>query len=360
MALPRASGLKERLSQVYGEEFLEGLAEAVKEEGGLRMHAFFSKPGNWRNTRSHQFVFLNGRPIREPFAAHAVEGAYEGNFSDRPGDRHPVFFLFLDADPRRVDFNVHPAKREVRFEDKDAVYRLITKAVREAVREFATRGVNPAKETVLTTYAVEASQARPVEPAVFEAQPLAYRAEPSYIYLGEAFVAFSDGGGITLLDHHAAHERVLYEKFLKGVELRSTRLLFPRQVKLSAREYRAVIGQTEMLCDFGMEVEDFGADTVIVRALPEAMLDADLRGLLSDVAGQIMEGRGPGQSIREAVATRMACHGSIRGSRVLGREGLAALLEDLEKTDSPGQCPHGRPTRVHYSLDELKKLFGRK
>jgi DNA mismatch repair protein MutL len=144
------------------------------------------------------------------------------------------------------------------------------------------------------------------------------------------------------------------------VRLQSAQLLFPRQVKLSPKEYRAVLGHREMLLEFGMEVDDFGQDTVVVRSLPEAMDEADLRGILSDAAAQMLEGGRPGRSLREAVAARIACHGSIRGKRILTGEALSALISDLGETDFPDECPHGRPTRLRYSLEELKKLFKRK
>lgn len=190
--------------------------------------------------------------------------------------------------------------------------------------------------------------------------PLSYRTELPFVYLGETFLALAEDGGLTLLDHHAAHERVLYERFLNGVELKSRRLLFPRQVRLSHREYLAVLEQGRMLLDFGIEVEDFGHDTVVVRSLPEAMEEADLRGVLSDAAREMLGGERPGRTLREAVAARMACHNSVRGRKVLNRQTLDALISDLEKTGDPAHCPHGRPTRVRYSLDDLKKLFKRK
>jgi DNA mismatch repair protein MutL len=163
-----------------------------------------------------------------------------------------------------------------------------------------------------------------------------------------------------LLDHHAAHERILYERLLKGLRLQSARLLFPRQVKLSPGEYAVILENREMLAEFGLEIEDFGRDTVVVRSLPEAIREADLRGILSDAARQMAEGARPGQPLREAVAARIACHGSIRGSQVLGPDELSALLRDLQEAEDPEHCPHGRPTRVLFSLDELKKLFKRK
>lgn len=366
MNLPRASGLRERLAQVYGIEFLNGLLRLSHKAYGLEMEAFTSKPDNLRNTRVHQLVFVNRRPIKEPLISHALYSAYEGVI---PRDKHPIYYIFMEVDPGRVDFNVHPTKREVRFQDKEAVYRFIKQGITEAVR---TTIQDPARRA-----AVETAEDRPTaEPAgiayvpassgpparsVLEALPLTYsRTDMPYIYLGDTFIALSEGGGLTLIDHHAAHERILYERLLKGINLASSQLLFPKQAKLSPREYMVILEHRNMLFEFGMDIDDFGHNTVMVRSLPGAMVEADLRAVLSDIAGQLLEGVRPGQSLKEAVAARIACHSSIRGKKILSPEGLSALLGDLQETEHPGQCPHGRPTRVFYSLDELKRIFKRK
>jgi DNA mismatch repair protein MutL len=370
MRLPKASGLRERLMQVYGAEFLDGLLECGGEAGGVKLRGFIARPENVRQSRAHQMVFINRRPVREPSVSHAVYSAYEGMI---PRDTHPPFFIFMEVDPARVDVNVHPTKREVRFEDKEAIHRFLRKTVMDAVRA----GLSGAREAfrgeaAASRGSTESFTERPVPSAreVLESLPIQYRAEPDFIYLGDTFIALSGkalqggalsgGGGLTLIDHHAAHERVLYERLLRGVKLASHQLLVPRQVRLSPREYMVILEHRAMLSEFGIEVEDFGHDTVLVRALPEAMREADLRGILSDSAAELMEGARPGESLREAVAARIACHSSIRGSVMLDRQRLSALLRDLEETERPEQCPHGRPTRVFYSLDELKRIFKRK
>jgi len=197
---------------------------------------------------------------------------------------------------------------------------------------------------------------------VAEAQPLAYKPERPFIYLGDTFVAMAGAPGeegVTLLDHHAAHERVLYERLLGGLRLQSRQMLFPRQVELSPGEHLVLLEHKEMLFDFGIELEDFGGSTVVVRAIPEALDQADLRGVLADAAHELKRGERPGSTLRESVAARIACHNSIRGSVVLNREGLAALMNDLQQCLDPLHCPHGRPTTVHMSIEDLRKLFKR-
>jgi len=329
------------------------------------MNAFVSKGENFRNSRSNQFIFINGRPIKDPSLSHAVYTALEGIL---PRDKHPVFFLFLDMDPRKVDFNVHPTKREVRFEDKESVYNLVNTTIRKAVRGERTEYARQFSEMPATDLSKPFSGAyssvhlSPAlhESAVSENLEMTYRPSLPFIYLGDTFIAISGKGGLTLIDHHAAHERILYEKFLKQIDLGSHQLLFPMQVKLSPREYRIILENMLILRDFGIEADDFGHETVIVRSLPDVLREADIRGILSDVASCIVEGVAPDRSGKEAVAARIACHSSVRGKEILNQEEVSNLIADLEKTDHPDQCPHGRPTRIFLSLDDLKKMFKRK
>lgn len=371
MLLPVASGLRERIMQVYGDEFLKGLlhiSTPATVGGALRMDAFVSDTSTFRNSRDHQFIFINRRPVRDPSVSHAVYKAYEGIL---PHDRHPVFFIFLEIDPHRIDFNVHPTKREVRFEDKESVYRLIKGSLRGLIRgahEEYTRpfsagpaGHSPAPFPAWpSTYTRQPELAGQPDAFVSETTGSGYQPFLPFMYLGDTFIAVSGKGGLTLIDHHAAHERVLYEKLLGRVQVDSHQLLFPEQVRLSHREYRAVLENKELLSGLGMEVDDFGHDTLIVRSLPADLPGADIRGILSDIASAVLNGIPPEKSLRESLAARIACHSSVRGREVLNQEEVAQLLHDLDQTEFPDQCPHGRPTRLFYSLDDLQKMFKRK
>jgi DNA mismatch repair protein MutL len=377
MNLPTASGLKERLVQIYGAEFVDGLCKVDVETGGISIEGFVSKPDNFRNSRSHQFIFINKRAVREPSLAHAALNAYQGYGQ---GGRFPALFLYYTLDPGGLDVNVHPQKEEVRFADKGAMYRFTLHAVRRAAG-LGGGGAFEAHAEAGTH--MESSQEGPagheqggggygagafdaVEPVVTAGQvsePLAmdYGTETAFVYLGESFVACpGPGGGVMLIDTHAAHERVLYERLLRGVELNPLSLLFPRQVELSPAEHRVIVQNSALLTQMGIEVDDFGGGTVIVRTLPEALEEADIRGILADVAHEITDGSVPGRGIREAVAARVACHGSVRGdARRLGNAELSALLQQLGHAQDPDHCPHGRPTRVTLGVDELKKMFKR-
>jgi DNA mismatch repair protein MutL len=153
---------------------------------------------------------------------------------------------------------------------------------------------------------------------------------------------------------------VLYERLLRSVGLQSRHLLFPQQVKLSHKEYRVLLENKSLLQELGVELDDFGHDTVVVRSVPHGLGDADIRGVLADAAAVFTEDSGRGMSLKESLAARIACHSSVRGREILNREEVSRLLADLEQTEHPDQCPHGRPTRIFYSLDDLKKMFKRK
>ncbi|MEK6652074.1 MAG: DNA mismatch repair endonuclease MutL [Nitrospirota bacterium] len=377
MLVPRASGFRERIMQIYGDEFLNGLTGVNNMYGGMDIKAFVSNARNFRNNKAHQFIFINRRPIKDTSLSHAVYNAYEGIL---PKDKHPVFFLFLSLDPKKVDFNVHPSKREVRFEDKESVYRFVNVSIMDAVKEARTEYIRPFVEAPgglqpEPVHLVESSlrPAFPIDNAAHYESPvkqfgakvsenldLIYKPSLPFIYLGDTFIAVSGKGGLTIIDHHAAHERILYEKFLKKINIDSHQLLFPAQIKLSHKEYRVILENKTLLYEFGIEADDFGHDTLIIHSLPDALDRADLRGILSDIASAISEGVHPDKSLKEALAARIACHASVRGKEILNREEFSRLIADLDKTEHPDQCPHGRPTRLFFTLDDLKKMFKRK
>jgi len=363
LILPISSDQKERIVQIYGEELLDNLMEVQHKGEGMALTSFVSKGTYFRDRKSLQYIFINTRPIKDPSLSHAVYKAYEGIL---PRDKHPVFFLFLAIDPQKVDFNVHPTKREVRFEDKESIYHFVYTAIKREVKgersEYAKQFIEmpaPVPFSLHDTYDMGRSLQ---EPGTVAAEPLefSYKAYLPFLYLGETFIAISGKGGFTLIDYHAAHERILYEKLLKSTELHAHQLLFPRQVKLSHNEHTVILDHTEILKDFGIDVEDFGQSTLIVRSLPDALKESDMRGILSDVASYLIEGIRPDKSLRETLAAKIACHSSIRGKTILNQEEITNLVTQLEQADQPDQCPHGRPTRIFFSLDDLKTMFKRK
>ncbi|MFN3396733.1 MAG: DNA mismatch repair endonuclease MutL [Thermodesulfovibrionales bacterium] len=355
MRLSPSGSEEERIIQIYGQEFFEGLLKVSSEKDGLAMTSYVSKEENFRNKKSHQFIFVNKRPVKDPLITHAVYQAYEG----LPRDKHPLFFLYLTVNPKEVDVNVHPSTREVRFSERDRIYLFVRDNVRGSLirgkREFvrAFVGEDVSERTSISTDISD----WPFH--ISEEGEFGYRPSIPFIYLGETFVALSGKDGLVLLDHHAAHERVLYERFLKGKGIDSFRLLFPRQVKLTALEYNTLLNNSSLLNDMGIEIDDFGQETLIVRSLPIALKDADLNTLLSDLASALIEGERPEKRLKETVAAKIACHNSIRGRGILSHQEIQALISDLEETDDPDHCPHGRPTRIYLSLNDLRRMFRR-
>ncbi len=375
LSLPRASSLKERIMQVYGKGFVDGMTEASATEADYSLTAFLGKVSNVRSNRNSQFLFINRRPVRDQAINHAVYKAYEDSI---PRDKHPVFFIFLEIDPERVDVNVHPAKREVRFEDKTGIYNFVWRAIRDAISGASAEFVSatPGGDRIGGEYSVGVSPQMAVPQHGMlagthaAADMISEEFAPSYftgipfIYISETFVALPAENGLMLLDYHAAHERVNYERLLKKKDLLSHRLLFPQQAKVGPKEYRVILENLELLKDFGIEAEDFGHGTLIVRSLPEMLRDADLKELLSDMAACLTEDVARTGAdietldvVRKRVAARVACHSSIRGREVPDGVRIAELLKSLNSCDEPDRCPHGRPTRILISSSELKKMF---
>jgi len=386
-SLPAASTLRERLLQLYGKDFIDGLIEygpSNAADTGMTVSIFTSGLAHMKNNRNTQFVFVNRRPVKDQSVAYAVCKAYEGMV---PREKHPVFFIFLDIDSGQVDFNVHPAKREVRFAQKVSIFDFVCHCVKEGLKKdagfcLADVGVDPPPLSPIAgdwrpqDWYQQGPAGTTLPVGLISEQIDTFSTGPApLLYLGDTFVAVAAVGGLVLLDYHAAHERVNYEKFLKRTDLQAYRLLFPVQVKLQRGEYAVLLENLHLLNEVGLEAEDFGHDTILIRSIPEALRDADLASLVSDVAAALLEipdkgssknisgpaghvgDTGPGESIRRSIAARLACHSSIRGKEVPDGARVAGLLKSLDATDNPHSCPHGRPTRIVISIDELRKMF---
>ncbi len=370
--LPSALSYKERLVQIFGKDFVNELMETKAEDGQISIKAFLGKTTNLRNNRNSQFLFINNRPVKDQSITYAVYKAYEELI---PKDRHPVFFIFIGIDPKKVDFNVHPTKREVRFEDKSSVFNFVHQAAKEALKDGVLEYWSNEKATEKTsqysnTPTPQLSSSVIVSEPVSPYDIISHIDSIPFLYLGDTFVAVPGKGGITIIDYHAAHERINYERLLKGNDIQSYRLLFPQQIKLQGSEYKVILDNLQVLNELGLELEDFGHATLIIRSLPEILRDADLNALMSDIAASLInEGQGlrvkgqgndmlePIDSVRKVLAAKLACHKSIRGKEVPDGIRIAQLLRDLDETENPHTCPHGRPTRIFISMDELRKMF---
>ncbi|MBF0339281.1 MAG: DNA mismatch repair endonuclease MutL [Nitrospirae bacterium] len=382
LSLPAASGIDERIAMLYGSDFLRALLPFEVSGDGLSIRGFVSRAESARKSRSHQYIFVNNRCIRDNVIRHAV---YQG-FKDilREG-AHPVFFLYIESDPATVDCNVHPTKQEIRFLHKDYIYQQVITGVKGAIRQGNDHRANPAQSQaqsastpLSSSPSIPSSKPTPAtveagpfkykpkeqspECVVRESAPLPYTPSRDYLYLGDVFVAYADRDRLVIADHHAAHERVMYERLRDGVGLVTNRLLFPIQLKLPLKEFSLLRLNMDKVRQMGIEIEEFGADTFIIRGVPAELKGVDISAVLSDIASSMIDTSAvsPTDDIKDVMAKRIACHSAVRGRVVLSSEELNALFRQLVSTNDPHHCPHGRPTQVYLSHDDLRKMFKRK
>ncbi|NCN84756.1 MAG: DNA mismatch repair endonuclease MutL [Sphingomonadales bacterium] len=373
----------------------------------IRLTGVAGLPTYNRGVADHQFLFVNGRPVKDRLLVGAVRGAYAEMLAR---DRHPVVALFIDMPPEMVDVNVHPAKTEVRFREPAMIRGMIVSGLRKALDEGGFRAVQRPAESALGRW-----QSEPVKPdpqsSIFTAQgraavaqqpypsavrddrsafagleshddlaPLMGRAEeasgpvpdvgryPLGIARGQVaktYIVAEAEDGLVIVDQHAAHERLVLERMRKAVEggtVASQALLMAEVVELDENACDRLEARIIELSEFGLELERFGPTAMLVRATPAMLGSGDVRELVTDLADEL-GAYDQALSLKERVdhvASTMACHGSVRAGRVLSVAEMNALLREMEVTPHSGQCNHGRPTWVKLALDDVEKLFGRK
>lgn len=396
-----ADARRKRLSAILGQDFGENALEIDQEREGVRITGLASLPTFNRGSAQHQYLFVNGRPVRDKLLGGAVRGAYQ-DFLAR--DRHPVVALFVDLPSGLVDVNVHPAKAEVRFRDPGLVRGLIVGSLRHAlagaghrasttVAGFALGRARPEGASAAQPHAAMAAWGRPmppesgtlvsersarveddfVRPGVPTAAELAdQNAAAEALPLGvaraqvhETYVIAQTEDGMVIVDQHAAHERLVYERMKAmmaetGVTRQS--LLVPEIVDLEAAECERVLARADELAELGLVIEGFGSNSVAVREVPALLGKLDVQGLIRDLADDLAEfdaALSLKEKLEEVVGT-MACHGSVRSGRRLTGEEMNALLREMEATPHSGQCNHGRPTYVELKLADIERLFGRR
>ncbi len=378
------------------------------EREGLVLGGVASLPTYNRGIADHQYLFVNGRPVKDRLLMGAIRGAYAEML---PRDRHAVVALFLDIPTDQVDVNVHPAKTEVRFRDPAMVRGLIVSGLRRALDAAGHRSQR-ASESALSMWQPEqisspprgeegarpqsgwegegTPQRLPLEnrsystvnearPTFFSAPPQA-RAEPAWApppqtaafpmgvargQVAKTYIVAEAEDGLVLVDQHAAHERLVLERMraaLIGGTIASQALLIPEVVELDESACDRLESRAEELSEFGLDLERFGPHAMLVRATPALLGQSDPKGLVTDLADELAA-FDEALSLKErldAVAGTMACHGSVRAGRILSVPEMNALLREMEVTPHSGQCNHGRPTWVKIDLLSLEKLFGRK
>ncbi|USU05886.1 DNA mismatch repair endonuclease MutL [Sphingomonadaceae bacterium OTU29LAMAA1] len=366
------------------------------ERDGIVLGGVASIPTYNRGVADHQYLFVNGRPVRDRLLMGAIRGAYAEML---PRDRHAVVALFLDVPPSEVDVNVHPAKTEVRFRDPAMVRGMIVSGLRRALDAAGHRSVQRPSEDALAMWRPEVA-AVPVpgwgpmadagpgaagyqgvrdRPTFFTAPPAA-RAEPAWApapqtvahplgvargQVAQTYIVAEAEDGLVLVDQHAAHERLVLERMraaLAGGQIAAQALLIPEVVELDEPACDRLEARADELAELGLDLERFGPAAMLVRSTPALLGQADPTGLVTDLADEL-SAFDEALSLRErldAVAGTMACHGSVRAGRVLGVAEMNALLREMEVTPHSGQCNHGRPTWVKLSMTDVEKLFGRK
>ena len=402
---PGPEGRLKRLAAVLGREFEDNALLLDHEREGIRLSGYAGLPTYSRGNAAHQYLFVNGRPVRDRLLQGALRAAY-ADFLAR--DRHPTAALFVELDPLELDVNVHPAKAEVRFRDPGLVRGLIIGGLRHALAGAGHRASTTVAAAALGGFRPEAAglgipwrgggpSYRPGTPspawageqrlsgelmgvaeatARFEPAPIAGQGGPVFdpvdqplgaarAQVHETYVVAQTRDGIVIVDQHAAHERLVYERMkseMDGGAVERQTLLLPEVVSLDPAEAERVMARSGELAEMGLVIEAFGPGAVLVRETPALLGDCDVQGLVRDIADDLAENGAP-LALKERmgeICGTMACHGSVRAGRRLTAAEMNALLRQMEATPHSGQCNHGRPTYVELKLADIERLFGRR
>ncbi|WP_337187381.1 DNA mismatch repair endonuclease MutL [Phenylobacterium sp.] len=406
------AGRLARLATILGRDFSDNALLIDHEREGVRLSGYAGLPTYNRGNAAHQYLFVNGRPVRDRLLQGALRGAY-ADFLAR--DRHPVAALYVELDPSLVDVNVHPAKAEVRFRDPGLVRGLIVSGLRHSLAAAGHRASTTVAQAALGGFRPQSAPFPPPRPsgagfsawsqggwtpnaavaAVAQAIPglseVSARAEPAWApdapglaeapaaafdpvdyplgaaraQVHETYIVAQTRDGVVIVDQHAAHERLVYERMkaemAQGGVARQA-LLLPEVVELDPAEAERVVSRADELAALGLVVEAFGAGAVLVREVPALLGETDAAGLVRDIADDLTE-NGAALALKERledVCGTMACHGSVRAGRRLTAPEMNALLRQMEATPHSGQCNHGRPTYVELKLADIERLFGRR
>jgi len=387
-----------RVGQVLGSAFLENSFFIQIEAAGMRLSGWVGRPTFNRSQADMQYFYVNGRMVRDKVVMHAARLAYQDVLFH---GRHPAYLLFMELDPRLVDVNVHPAKSEVRFRESRQVHDFIFRTLQRALAEDGpdhneaepvasdtnplVHGSSPASDMGVRSN-TQLFQHRPLNLGVSEQRSeysSSFQAPPeqaeeisenldhgsgmpplgfALAQLQGVYILAQNANGLVLVDMHAAHERIVYERFkqrFEGEGITSQPLLVPMSVAVSETEANLAEESAALLSELGMEVDRIDREKLLIRSIPAILQGADPEQLLRDLLADMSE-HGSSERIRHeinAVLAGMACHGSVRANRKLTLDEMNGLLRDMEQTERIGQCNHGRPTWVQLSMDQLDKLF---
>jgi len=395
------SAAPERLEKILGGGFATNTAAVDAEREGIRITGFAGLPTFHRSTSQAQYLFVNRRPVRDRLLLGVIRAAYQDYLAR---DRHPVAVLFLDVPTEQVDVNVHPAKSEVRFRDSQLVRGLILHGLRNAIGTTSQRASTTVADQALaafrsgefrgqssefgrgTAYVVQPPSAAyapaaplwgrdylpPQHRTEIDSPTTDHRPLTTNFPLGAAvaqlhhtYIVSQTRDGLVIVDQHAAHERIMYEKFkadMASAGVARQMLLLPEVVELTDAQAARLLARAAEWASLGLVMEAFGDTTVLVREVPAMLGDSDVQGLVRDLADDLSlyeDGLALADRL-EAILSTMACHGSVRAGRALNVSEMNALLRQMEATPFSGQCNHGRPTYVALAKSDVEKLFGRR
>jgi DNA mismatch repair protein MutL len=396
---PQVRDASERITMVMGNDFSSHCISLEAQKENLSLSGFISRPEFTKSNSKSVFLFVNKRFVRDNSVTHAVLSAYRQVIEPR---RYPAAVLFLDLPPEDVDVNVHPAKMEVRFKDSHSVYDLVSKTIAQSLAGAETsKGsfiyrLAPKESTAVPSYTRSADKFPAKSFGLFSRQNLQQAITNDLLtrssvaekvatfnndnveqketitfsslkYLGQfanTYLVFAGDDGIILLDQHAAHERIILERFKKtmGPNIISQSLLMPEIVNLTPGQITLFTGYIEFLREIGLDAEIFGRDAIVVKALPAILSQVQAREIISDIADQLGDQNQMPSLLekKEKILASLACRAAIKANSVLSSDEVAALCRDLEATPFNLTCPHGRPITINFSLSEIERMFKRK
>ncbi len=369
----RKASMMDRIEDLMGERKMAALVPVAKKMSGLSIEGFVSRPGEAYKSRESQFFFLNRRYIVNKTLIHSVLSAYGTRLGK---GEYPAYFLYIEMDPKNFDVNVHPTKIKVRFSDERFLHQTVRRAVEDALRTSAVvpklklvPGKNKSKfqavfrssnNKVDNQLTLEAQ--RPIVRGEIEKKSLRDKEMPSLWQIHNRYILAQIKSGLTIIDQHVAHERILYERALASKEKNgrfSQQLLFPQTVQLSPEDYLILMEILPYLERIGFGIKDFGKNAVVIEAVPVEVKTGRERELLLEIIDEYRETRDETADTWDAVAKSFACKSAIKSGDRLSFQEMASLVDQLFATREPYFCPHGRPIVVNLTLEEIDKRFGR-
>lgn len=392
--LTRCSSFKSRILDIYGNSFEEALIPVFYDGIDFKIDGFVGKPTVSRSNTKQQYIFVNGRSIKHGAISALIKNAYHSMLMEH---KNPVFFLNINIKPSFIDVNIHPKKAEIRFLNQDeilsTVYKMVKRVLESSnlmpkglINDMSVSGFKPsfasfssANRPVESSYQKSSENLKSsainfsktfLEPVKLESFDVRVHSDlfqeeiKVFTQINNSYIIAQDNSGIVLIDQHAAHERVLFEKFMdqfENQEKRTQNLLMPQIIELSPDEKMIVEENSSVFKDLGFDIESFGGNSINVSGVPDFLvrenLEEIIKGVIDDLINNLKASKFQGKS--EAIITYMSCRGAIKFGQKLSESEMVALIKQMKTLKRPYTCPHGRPTMISLDMDSLEKMFGR-